>query len=368
MNDDTAVREMLHDLTLGQPDAPVDRMSGVRRRHVRRRSLQGATTVVTAAAAIVGVLLAVGVLTGSSTENSKPLQQPAKSWQLPWPDRSDEPGSALERQALRQLHDMVPPPVRDVHWLFAGEAVGTWAVLEATTGSGSGVHQLIAMTSRDNGQTWALSSGPAPNPSTRQIGFALPGDRTVLILAAPGVDQVALRDLSASGSQALSFVDTSGSGIVSDQLERAPKRDELLVGTPDLVSTFVVGFPNQGTYRMPQWQRDLVSHAPRMPGYRAISSESGDVASSSTNGTTVTERHHRYSGPMLEIIRCAGQAPLSFTMTAGGETSTQQIPRCDGQDQVLHLGKLGHDQQFRYTISGDPIAVYAIAVYVQKAK
>lgn len=368
MNDDTAVREMLHDLTLGQPDAPVDRMVGVRRRHVRRRSLQGATTVVTAAAAILGVLLGVGVLTDGTTEKPKSLQQPAKSWQLPWPDRSTPASSAIKTQALAHLRNLRSPlQVRDVHWLFAGDVGVTWAVFEATSGSNPGVNQLIALSSRDNGQTWVEDADVPPPPSTKQIGFGLPHDQSVLILAAPGVDQVALRDLSASAPQALTFADTSRFGVVSDRLESAPARDALLVGTPDLASTFVVRFPGGG-HKLPKWQRDLVGHAPRIPGYRALSSESGDVASSSTNGTTVTEHHHLYSGPMLEIIRCAGQAPLTFSMTSGGQTSTQQIPRCDGQDVMLHLGNLGYDQQFKYTISGDPTAVYALAVYVQKAQ
>ena len=365
MNDDTAVREMLHDLTLGQPDAPVDRMVGVRRRHVRRRSLQGATTVVTAAAAIVGVVLGVGVLTGSGTDKPKSLHQPPpKSWQLPWPDRSLADGATVRAQALAYQRK-IPYPVSNVHWLFAGhlQTGTTWAVFEADIGSPGQSHQLVAMSSPDNGRTWATSSNAPPPASTKQIGFGRDGDRWLLILTAPGTRQVGLSVLSAGSAQVLPNIDTSD-GVVGYHLDQAPSYDSVLVGPPDLSSTFLVGFPNSDNEGLPpKWES---ARAPSIPGYRIIFNEAGAVGG--TDGDTVKSFPHYY-GPMLEVIRCAAQTPLTLSVTAAGRTDSQQVERCDGQNLTLHVGSLPKATKYKFntSLSGDPAGVYSMAVYVRKA-
>jgi hypothetical protein len=364
MNNEYAVREALQELTLDQPAAPVDRVVGVRRRHIRRRSMQGATTVVAAAAAVLGVLLGVGVLTGGSTTTPKSLQQPARSWQLPWPDRSQAEGAAVKAQALGFL-GIRAPRLRDARWLYAGKLQTrvSWAVLEATEGGVDGAHHLIALSSTNNGKTDA----EAPSASTQQIGFGRYGDRWVLILTAPGTDQVGMSDLSSGTAQVLPTVDTTD-GVTLDHLRLAPIHDALLVGSSDLTSTFVVRLPDSGgpgATRLPAWELELLSHAPPVRGYRKLSGVAG--ATPSTDGATITNYRH-YSGPMIEVIRCAGQAPLTFSMAASGRTTSKRIERCDGQSLTLHLGSLGHDGKYTYTISGDPSGVYAVAVYVQKAK
>ena len=366
MNDDTAVREMLHDLTLGQPTAPVDRLAGVRRRHVRRRSLQGATTVLTAAAAVLGLLLGVGVLTGNGTEKPKSLQQPPpKSWQLPWPDRSLADGATVRAQALAYQRK-IPYPVSNVHWLFAGrlQTGTTWAVFEADIGTPGHSHQLVAMSSPDNGRTWATSSDVPPLASAKQIAFGRDGDKWLLILAAPSTPQVGLSVLTSGSAHELPNVDTSD-GVVGYHLDQTPSYDTVVVGSPDLSSTFLARFPDSDNEGLPpRWES---APTPSMPGYRIIASASGAVGG--TDGDTVKSFPHYY-GPMLEIIRCAAQTPLTLSVTAAGRAESQQVGRCDGQNLTLHVGSLPRagKYKFRYTLSGDPAGVYSMAFYVPKAR
>src|SRR3954470_15289829 len=105
-NDEPALRAALHDATLGQPEAPVDRIGGVRRRHVRRRAVQGGVAVAAVVAVAAGVLTSVGG--AGAPPPPQPLKQPPpKSWQLTWPlrygDRSygaAANGIAMQRRAL----------------------------------------------------------------------------------------------------------------------------------------------------------------------------------------------------------------------------------------------------------------------------
>ena len=87
-SDELAMRAALDDLTAGQPDAPVERLSTIRGRHVRRRRAQGIAACVATAAVVVGTLFGAGAIgrTGA-VEPAQHRHLPA--WALQWPDHRD---------------------------------------------------------------------------------------------------------------------------------------------------------------------------------------------------------------------------------------------------------------------------------------
>jgi len=86
---------MFDELTLGQPQAPPDRYSMIRRRARRQR--------LTRAAATLGVAAAVAaVAIGIATTSPSPVPPASKArhvpgWALPWPDHRN--GSVRQREA-----------------------------------------------------------------------------------------------------------------------------------------------------------------------------------------------------------------------------------------------------------------------------
>jgi hypothetical protein len=138
ITDEQGLRSALHDATLGQPDAPLDRAGAVRRRHVRRRQLQSVAalagvTVVAAGAVVVG-----GGIGGAHKTES--LNRPVPSWASPWADHRD--GSvpqqvltgAVSRWTAQQLENTPLPPSQHVQmspvvWYLGQRVPGTDQVL-----------------------------------------------------------------------------------------------------------------------------------------------------------------------------------------------------------------------------------------------
>src|SRR3954447_5246009 len=96
--DEQAMRGALQELAVGQPDAPVDRFAGVRRRHLRRRRMQSA--VAAAAVVVVAAGVVIGTTAGSPSGTAKPAHRATPSWALPWKDNADPALSALRPAAL----------------------------------------------------------------------------------------------------------------------------------------------------------------------------------------------------------------------------------------------------------------------------
>jgi hypothetical protein len=91
--DEAALRSALHEATLGQPDAPVDRSGAVRRRYVRRRQLQGVAAAVAVVVVAAGAVVVGGRLPGHRA--AEPLNRDLPSWALRWADHRD--GSVPQR-------------------------------------------------------------------------------------------------------------------------------------------------------------------------------------------------------------------------------------------------------------------------------
>lgn len=177
MNDETKLRDALHDLTLEQPDAPVDRVVGVRRRHVRRR-----TTQLGAAAAVIAIVAVTAAFVRAPFGNdTEPANRHVPSWALPWPDHRDGsvPQDVLDKgvSAWQQLDHVGTP--RQIVWYVGQKTVrDTWvvAVFEADTDSGR--HLVVARapaaevvygqpgTRPNGGGPWVITDVPAPDPAT----------------------------------------------------------------------------------------------------------------------------------------------------------------------------------------------------------
>src|SRR5947209_4916150 len=96
--DEQAMRTALQELTDGQPNAPVDRVPGVRRRHLRRRRMQVSTAAAVALFAVTGA--AVAMTTGSPSYSAQPTHRSTPAWALPWRDNLDPALSPLRSAAL----------------------------------------------------------------------------------------------------------------------------------------------------------------------------------------------------------------------------------------------------------------------------
>src|SRR5947199_3067665 len=85
--EEQALRSALDEVTLGQPEAPVDRAGAVRRRHVRRRQLQSVAAMAAVAVVAAGAVVVGGGIGGANKTES--LNRPVPSWSLPWDDHRD---------------------------------------------------------------------------------------------------------------------------------------------------------------------------------------------------------------------------------------------------------------------------------------
>src|SRR3954451_3208124 len=191
--DEQAMRTALQELAAGQPEAPVDRVAGVRRRHVRRRTAQSIGAALGVAALVAGglsVASAVRPTHGPSTIAASP----ALPWQLSWPERND--GTVDKQRVLFWLGQQGFDNLDDVRWLYDATAPGTinkWAILEASYASSPvRANALLAVVSHDGGDHWTAQTHDAPPVSSQVLGFADQQGHAVLALLAPGVDAAEL--------------------------------------------------------------------------------------------------------------------------------------------------------------------------------
>jgi hypothetical protein len=184
LNDELALRAALDDLATGQPEAPVERLSSIRGRHVRRRRAQGIAAGIVTAAVVVGALFGAGAI--GRTNAVEPAQhRHLPSWALPWPDHRDPTTSDVLRQqavaawlANKDDNNTTTPsgPLHRVIWyltapIFGGTKVAVVFEVETLMGE----HKLVAGYLNDRSGaskagSWDLIDAPAPSPVGEPIG------------------------------------------------------------------------------------------------------------------------------------------------------------------------------------------------------
>src|SRR3954469_15705706 len=163
--DEQAMRGALQELGGAQPDAPVDRLDGVRRRYRRRRTAQSVGAALGVAALVAGGL---SVSTALRTTHHHPsiAATPARPWQLTWPERND--GTVDKQRVLFWVGQQGFEGLHDVRWLYAATApdsITKWAILEASYGASPGnpaANALITAVSHDGGDKWTAQTHGAP--------------------------------------------------------------------------------------------------------------------------------------------------------------------------------------------------------------
>ena len=133
-NDELALRAALEDVTLDQPDMPVDRAGAVRRRYVRRRQIQAVAAAAAVAVIAAGAVVVGGGLRGNGT--TQPLNRDVPSWALPWADHRD--GSVPQRVLTGAVSSWADKQ-REAAPLPAGQSIdmqpAVWFVGEAVQGT-----------------------------------------------------------------------------------------------------------------------------------------------------------------------------------------------------------------------------------------
>src|SRR4051794_39384856 len=212
--DEQAMRGALEELAVGQPDAPVDRFAGVRRRHLRRRRMQSA--VAAAAVAVVAAGVMIGTTTGLRSGTAKPAHRATPSWALPWKDNADPALSALRPAALaawkssanRNVPDPFYAPRQVIWYLTRSVANGHDVAVVFEVERDDGERRLVAglhdvSTDAADAQNWRLFDVTAPDPhgatpplvslyDTTSTGDVT--DNWVVVLTDPAVPSVFLRE------------------------------------------------------------------------------------------------------------------------------------------------------------------------------
>src|SRR5947209_7988485 len=120
--DEQAMRSALQELSGTQPDAPVDRHDGVRRRYRRRRAAQSLGAALGVAALVAGGL-SIATTVRSTPAQPSVAPTPAKYWQLTWPERND--GTVDKQRVLFWLGQQGFDGLHDVRWLYAATSPDT---------------------------------------------------------------------------------------------------------------------------------------------------------------------------------------------------------------------------------------------------
>lgn len=358
MNEELAVREALQDMTLGQPAAPVDRMTGVRRRHVRRRTAQ-----LVVAAAVVALVAAGSVFIRSPfSSDTEPANHGGASWMLPWPTRygaTDPTAAATTRAAAVSYYNRFHgSAIHAVRTLYVGTPAGTnvqWVVVEAR-------HQLIALESPDDGLSWTPYISPAPPADSPVIGFAgvSAGATDVLAIGAPHVDAAAVDHLYAGLGPPFGGWKQLHDGIVAVRFHQATLPGEVFVADTEwrhvLAAVFPEGTPKEGDLR--PWQKALDTSS---TGTRLLSFEAGEGG-----GDTMTIRVPR-NGTITVSINCMGPAPVRLTILGAEEQATATQPTCTGsgapvtgqETLLVHRG-----DRLQLTTEASQLTRFAVGVYL----
>lgn len=350
--DEQAVRQMLADLTVGQPDAPQGRRASIRRRVARRRRSQlAAAALATAivAAAAIGISVDAGTISPATGSRAVPR------WALPWPDHRDGsvPQRVLDsavtswRRHFVVFHSAQPlamprPPLIwyvgqtvangqvvvvmfEVHSVIGPRLVAGWATASEVMHGPSGQHRDVS--------PWVLYDVAAPKRAAGlAIGLNVHGDSSpagrnpdnwIVVLAAPQVRQATWTEPQADGSDyqgVLVATGTTSRGLLVADTGQMTGRANLIAllgnGQHNTLSHHVwVGVPGSLASQIPQ----LEQAAPiRLPSW--FMEYSGD-----TGQGTVTTGLAGIKGRLAILGRCYGPAPLRLTYG----------PKANGSAQVL---------------------------------
>ena len=382
-SDELALHEALHDLTEGQPAQPTDRVTSIRRRHVRRRAIQSAGGALVAAVAVVAALLVSGTVGHGAAE---PVNRPVPSWALPWPDHRDGsvPQSVLDGAVAawrsdNHTHPTRPEP-REVIW-YVGQKVADGyegddavaVVFEIDTGT---EHRLVAgVTSVLNAAATPLVNGqrgllpvdglydvPAPPPDySGYIGlnYAVPkagGFHAGGLILTPPED---LRlDVAGVGERSLA------NGLVTFDagLVRAPVQVKLTRPDGSLIADGAVGVPGAPLSREPLLAK-VAGLTGVPPGGESLGEISGQGMESVYNASPST-------GPTTIYARCYGPTPIRVAVDDTRTGVGVRIPCDDRQHEVtgprvkqpsavVPDGK-GHE----FTVEGGPFVSWRVEVVV----
>src|SRR4051794_13830544 len=362
--DEQAMRGALEELAVGQPDAPVDRFAGVRRRHLRRRRMQSA--VAAAAVAVVAAGVMIGTTTGLRSGTAKPAHRATPSWALPWKDNADPALSALRPAALaawkssanRNVAGSYYDPRQVIWYLTRSVANGhdVAVVFEVERDDGerrlvAGLHQ--SSTDANDISTWRLydvaapaaRSATPPVVSMYDVG-GLAGDvasNWVVVLTDPAIPSVFLREGVTTQAQLQDgFTNVElGSlhGQVSVAVEDAKNGAQMPVG--------VVGLPGAPQSQIP----DLEPPAELVGVPMTPRTQSGTTLGTilDVDGSAPKVVHTRvyprgYGGPPIRVSFDGQSASLTIA--------------CDGKQHVVD-GPTLTQYQHEYEGGGHAVEIYA---------
>ena len=355
LDDQPQLRQALLDATLGQPEAPADRLAGVHRRHVRRRIAQGA---IAAAATIAVVAGAVTLSSPFGRTAAVPANQSVPSWALPWSDHRDGavPRRVLDGAVTAWRHfasshglDVPLPKAQRVIWYvgnYAADRQAIAVVFEVDTGS---AHRLVGgwatASEVDHGQPawdasnssspWVIYDVPAPNPKTFHgvVGLNVHGES-----ADPGVNPdnwVVLLGPPAGTSAHIAFGGTRpldhGFGVFDlGQLTETggPIEASIRAGSGRWPAGGNIGIPGAPASRVPQLAAvPPLTRAP-VASLRVLDMSAGQ-------GDSVTsDMSFRHTGPTTVYARCRGGGTIRVAVDSDRADAGVSI-RCDDAEHAV---------------------------------
>ncbi len=374
--DEVALRELLDELTAGQPDAPVNRFDRIRRRVRRHRIAQVAATL---AAVAVATVVAIGIgtsMTGVAPDNGR---RAVPAWALSWPDHRNGsvPQSVLDGAVgawrhFAALKGTAPGAASNgkVIW-YVGQKVAHGEVVavifEADTKAGPRLVAGWATASEVmNGQPgwtpgsspWVLYDVAAPKHAKGLfVGLnvhgtsARPGrnpDNWIVVLAAPEVQEVGwtapVASSTTTNSQGVSATSSEAIGIASAAAGLAIWDSGQISGPVQVTQLEVhrrnilevpgnVGVPGSTASQMPQ----LVAPRPirSRPGFTRVIEITGQ-SDTSTNLNGIRGR--------LEFrARCNGGSPLRILFGFGSASDLLGLSPSAARSRMRSLGTIACD-------------------------
>jgi hypothetical protein len=385
-SDEARVRQIFDEMTAGQPDAPSDRYSGIRRRARRHRLGQVATTL---AAATAVAAVAVGIGTSVGRVPPAPLRT-VPGWALPWPDHRNGsvPQRVLDGAVAAWRHQSatyegvpVSLTTRETVIWYVGQTVAhgqaVAVIFEVESGAG---RRLVAgwATASDvmHGQPgwfpgsspWVLYDVSVPRPARGlviglNVQVATRSDRGadnwIVLLAAPQVRMASWMVPGPSGPSSSSEsggIGAAARGLVVADVGRVWGRvqvTQLNVGSENTLAHQVyVGVPGSPDSQIPA----LAAPAPipGRSGFRMVNEFTGQA----TTGTNLSGYH----GRLAIRARCYGPGRLRLTFGIGGkETRLGTLPCDDLVHELVTTAKL-RDPQAGVTVHASPLTSYRVVL------
>jgi hypothetical protein len=377
-SEEQALRQALNDIAIGQPDVPVDRISGVRRRHTRRRTLQVAGAAVAAVAVIAGALVArIDVFNGSQVT---PAHRSVPSWALPWPDHRD--GSvpqkvldgAVKFWRVDSAHPTMPTQLQHIVW-YAGGLVADGktvvAVFEIDSGFGRRLVAGWATASEvmhgqrpvtGNGSAWVLYDVPAPPADYRGfVGLNVPGadnssgfpPNWVVLLSRPDTTRVFV------SGQRWTPMKNGYAVIDTGQLTFGPLEVSAQLTNGEYIGG-IVGVPGAPKSKVPQ----LAAVAPlTYPGriYAGLGGQGDSMYEDDSNHGQASQLYVRCRGQGQVRIRLSDSAP---TPPRGGYVVNRP---CDDAQYAITIPPSARTHRY-LSVHASPYSAWDVAMVVPAKK